>query len=139
MRTAFRMPLAKQTRAVLVELRKITGDSKFLFPSRTRGRSVYPNRLNIALRKLGYDADQVSAHGFRSTASTILHEAGKFSIDAIEASLAHRPRGVRAIYNRSTYWTERCELVQWYADHLDSLRDRGKVVAMPRKTGRRKS
>ena len=133
MRKAFRLPLSRQALAALAELRKLTGSSKFLFPSfRTGKRAMFTNQLNVALRDIGYEADQMQAHGFRSTASTTLNEQSEFSPDVIELSLAHVPTGVRAIYNRSLYWPERCELVQWYADHLDELRDRGSVVALPK-------
>jgi integrase len=133
MRKLFRLPLSRQALAALRELHTITGHSKFLFPSRTRGRTLFPNRLNVALRKMGFSADEVSAHGFRSTASTILNEHSKFSPDVIELALAHKPAGVRALYNRSKYWKERCKLAQWYADYLDNLRSRGKVVKLPRR------
>jgi len=139
MREAFRVPLSRQAIVVLAELRKITGNSKFLLPSRSRGQHIFANKLNIALRRLGYDADQVSAHGFRSTASTILNETDKFSPDVIELSLAHKPGGVRSFYNRAQYWVARCELMQWYADHLDELRSRGKVVALPKPKRRQRS
>jgi integrase len=134
MREAFRVPLSRQALALLAELREITGGSKYLFPSfRTGKRPMFGSLLNVALRDLGYAADEMQAHGFRSTASTILNERSEFSPDVIELSLAHRLGGVRAIYNRSQYWAERCELMQWYADHLDGLRDQGKVVALPQR------
>jgi integrase len=142
MREAFRVPLSRQSLAVLAELRKITGNSKYLFPSFKKGnRGIYTHRLNAALRDIGYAADEMQAHGFRSTASTILNEHSEFSPDVIELSLAHVPGGVRGLYNRSDYWSKRCELAQWYADHLDELRNRGEVVKMPapdKKAARRK-
>jgi integrase len=131
-REMFRAPLSRQALATLKELRAITGNGKYLFPSLRKGnRPIFTYILNVALRDIGYAADEMQAHGFRSTASTILNEHSEFSPDAIELSLAHVPGGVRAIYNRSKYWSERCELAQWYADHLDELRGRGKVVAIP--------
>jgi integrase len=131
-REPFRAPLSRQAIAVLAELRKISGTSKYLFPSfRTGKRPMFTNLLNVALRDIGYAADEMQAHGFRSAASTILNEHSEFSPDVIELSLAHRLVGVRAIYNRSEYWTKRCELMQWYADHLDKLRERGRVIALP--------
>lgn len=132
MREPFRVPLSRQALAVLAELREITGNSKFLFPSlRTGKRPIFTYVLNKALRDVGYAADEMQPHGFRSVFSTLANESGKFSVDAIELSLAHAPRGVRGIYNRSQYWNERVELVQWYADFLDELRGRGEVVALP--------
>ncbi len=132
MRGDFRLPLSRQALAILRELRATAGDSKYLFPARGRGdRPIHGDKLNYALRKLGYSADEVSAHGFRSTFSSIANEFGKWSIDSVELSLAHAPSGVRGIYNRSQYWNERCQLMQWYADHLDELRSRGEIVALP--------
>jgi integrase len=134
MREAFRVPLSRQALAVLKELRAITGGSKFLFPSLRKGnnRPLFTYILNVALREIGFAADEMQPHGFRSTASTILNEHSEFSPDAIELSLAHVPGGVRAVYNRAKYWGERCELTQWYADHLDELRGRGKIVSLPK-------
>ena len=132
MREPFRVPLSRQALAILGELRKTTGNSRFLFPSfRTGKRPIFTTLLNVALRDIGYAADQMQAHGFRSTASTLLNEHSEFSPDIIELALAHRLGGVRAIYNRSEYWAKRCELVQWYADFLEELRERGQVVALP--------
>lgn len=83
---------------------------------------------------MGYDKDQVTAHGFRGTASTLLNESGKFSPDAIERSLAHQDRDeIRRAYNRGAYWNERVAMAQWWTDHLDLLREGGKVIAIPRK------
>jgi len=133
MRGPFRVPLSRQALAVLKELRAIIGGGKYLFPSLRKGnRPIFTYLLNVALRDIGYAADEAQAHGFRSTASTLLNEHSEFSPDVIELSLAHQPGGVRAIYNRSKYWKERCELMQWYADHLDELRGRGEVVALPK-------
>jgi integrase len=134
MKKPHRVPLSRQALAVLEELRKISGDSNFLFPSRKRGRHIFANRLNVALREIGYDTEQVSAHGFRSTASTALNEISAFSPDAIELSLAHVSGDVRSFYNRAQRWIERRELMQWYADHLDELRKRGEVVKLPKKS-----
>ena len=80
MRDAFRVPLSRQAVVILKQLRTLSGDSKYASPSRSkRGRpTIYPNRINIVLRRLGYDASQVSAHGSRSTASTILKRAASF-------------------------------------------------------------
>jgi integrase len=139
MRDAFRVPLSRQALAVLKELHAITGNSRYLLPLRKGGKPLFTYRLNVALRELGYASTEAQAHGFRSTASTLLNEHSEFSPDVIELSLAHTPSGVRAIYNRSKYWTERCALMQWYADYLDDLRGRGKVVALPRKTSRSKT
>jgi integrase len=134
MRLGHRVPLSRQALAVLEELRGITGNRKHLFASSVKPSQPFAtNRLNEALREIGFGSDRHVAHGFRSMFSTIANESGKWSPDAIEASLAHVPPGVRGIYNRSQYWPERVALAQWYADHLDELRGRGEVVALPKK------
>jgi integrase len=140
MRREFHIPLSKQALAIFIDLRKATGANQFVFPSRKRGKHVHADKLTDALRVIGYREDEISAHGFRSTASTILNEESKFSADTIELCLAHKLSGVRAIYNRSLRWPERVTLMQWWADRLDELRKRGEVVALPpnKKTTRRK-
>jgi integrase len=102
MKKPHRVPLSKQALAILAELRKISGGGKYLFPSRKRGRHIFANRLNVALREIGYDAEQVSAHGFRSTASTALNEISEFSPDAIELSLAQPTIGHNAGSNAAS-------------------------------------
>jgi integrase len=84
------------------------------------------NTLTYAIRKrLGFDA---TAHGFRTTASTILNESG-FRVDVIERQLAHGERNkVRAAYNRSQYLAERTDMMQWYSDYLDGLKVGSNVV-----------
>ena len=86
---------------------------------------VLPSKAFAIRKRLNYDA---TAHGFRTTASTILNEAG-WRVDVIEKQLAHSERNkVRAAYNRSQYLKERVEMMQWYSDHLDGLRGRAEVV-----------
>jgi integrase len=134
MRDDFRVPLSRQALAVLAEARGMAGNSRFVFPSlRKRNVSLAPRVLNKSLRELGFDGDEISAHGFRSTASTLLNESGK-SPDAIELCLAHAPRGVRGLYNRSKLWPERVAIMQWLADHLDELRGHGEVVKLPKRS-----
>jgi integrase len=78
--------------------------------------------MNSALRRMGYDKSEATAHGFRSSASTILNERG-FNPDVVEAALAHEDEDeVRRAYNRSRYWTQRVELMQAWADLLDDFR-----------------
>jgi len=81
------------------------------------------NTINVALRRLGYTSDEMTGHGFRSTASTLLNESRKWQPDAIEAALAHQDKNkVRGSYNRGQYWGERVEMAQWWLDYLDQLR-----------------
>jgi integrase len=89
------------------------------------------NTLNAALRRLGYSSEDMTAHGFRSTASTLLNESGKWSADAIERALAHSDADdVRAAYHRGAHWQERVRMARWWSEHLEALRDGGKVVAL---------
>lgn len=130
MRREHLVPLPRQALAILTDLHKITGKGDLLFPSiRSAHRPMSDNTLNAALRRLGYGKDEVTAHGFRATASTLLNESGRFSADAIERALAHQdPDPVRRAYARGTFWKERVEMAQWWADHLDTLREGGEVV-----------
>ena len=81
------------------------------------------NTLNAALRRLGYGKDEMTSHGFRATASSLLNESGKWSSDAIERALAHGDaNGVRGVYHRGAHWKERVEMAQWWSDYLDELR-----------------
>ncbi len=130
MRREHLVPLPRQALEILTDLHKITGKGDLLFPSiRSAHRPMSDNTLNAALRRLGYGKDEVTAHGFRATASTLLNESGRFSADAIERALAHQdPDPVRRAYARGTFWKERVEMAQWWADHLDTLREGGEVV-----------
>lgn len=88
------VPLSRQAVAILRDLHTTTGDNKYLFPSvRSTGRPMSDNTLNAALRRLGYTTDDMTAHGFRSMASTLLNEQGCWNRDAIERQLAHGERG----------------------------------------------
>jgi integrase len=126
------VPLSTQTVAILKAAAEFTGGGKYVFPSiRTPRRPMSENTLNAALRRLGYTADEMTAHGFRSTASTLLNESGKWSVDAIERALAHGDANtVRAAYHRGAHWQERVLMAQWWSDYLDRLRDRGNVIPM---------
>jgi hypothetical protein len=89
---------------------------------------------------MGFDQDRMVAHGFRAIFSTIANESGKWPSDVIELRLAHQERNkVRAAYNRAQHWPERVAMMQWCADHLDELRDRDNVVALPGKKTTRKA
>lgn len=132
MRRDHMVPLPRQALAILRNLREISGKSELVFPSvRSILRPMSDNTLNAALRRMGYGKDEVTAHGFRATASTLLNESGRFSADAIERALAHQdPDPVRRAYARGTFWTERVTMAQWWADHLDALCKGGEVVPL---------
>lgn len=129
MRRPHRVPLSKHVMAILEELDALTGDGKYLFPSfRSRWRPMSENSINAALRRLGYSQGQMTAHGFRAMAATLLIEMGSRSVDAIERQLAHQEGGVRRAYARGEYWEERVKMMQQRSDHLDVLRESAKIV-----------
>lgn len=75
---------------------------------------------------MGYSKEQMTAHGFRTSASSLFNKAGKWNPDAIDRALAHMVAGsVRRIYNQSAYWAERVEMAQWWSDYMDELRTGG--------------
>jgi integrase len=123
MRRPHDVPLSRQALAVISEVWELSQGSKLLLPSiRSAKKPLSENALNSALRRMGYTKDKVTAHGFRSTASTILNERG-FDPDVIETALAHEDEDeVRAAYNRAKYWPQRVELMQKWADLLDDFR-----------------
>lgn len=133
MRKAHHVPLSKQAVAILRELHSVTGPSGHVFPSiRTRARPMSENTINAGLRRLGYASDEMTAHGFRAMASTLLNESGKWHPDAIERALAHADTDkVRAAYHRGAHWQERVEMAQWWSDYLDSLRKGADIVPFP--------
>jgi integrase len=122
MREQHIVPLSTQAIAVINELRPFTGDGKYLFPSRTSAKKpMSENTILAALRRMDYETDQMTGHGFRSMASTLLNEHG-WNRDAIERQLAHAERNnIRAAYNYAEYLPERKEMMQWWADHLTQL------------------
>lgn len=117
------VPLSRQAVAILRELRPITGNGRFVFPAiGGGGRPLSENTLNGGLRRLGYSGDQMTAHGFRSVASTLLNERG-VNPDLIELQLAHAERNrVRSAYNRAQRLAERRIMMQEWSDYLDTLR-----------------
>ena len=127
MRQPHSVPLSRQALAILSGIQQLTGNGQYVFPSvRTHARPISENTINAALRRMGYPKEQMTAHGFRTTASSLLNESGKWNPDAIERALAHMIAGqVRRIYNQSSYWAERVEMAQWWSDHIDNLRAGG--------------
>ena len=123
------VPLSSQAIAILLELQPLTGHGKYLFPSvMTATRCMSNNTVNAALRRMDYTKEQITGHGFRAMASTLLNEQG-FNRDWIERQLAHGERNkVRAAYNHAEYMPERRKMMQAWADYLDGLRRRADVV-----------
>lgn len=123
-RRAHAVPLSSQVIARLRELEAMLGSEGYVFPSaRSETRPMSENTLNAAFRRMGFSKEEVTAHGLRATASTMLNECGLWSADAIERGLAHGDsNAVRGIYHRGKHWEERVRMAQWWSDHLDELR-----------------
>jgi integrase len=123
MRAPHFVPLSRQAVEILRELHPLTGDKRFVFPGeRSRDRAMSNNTVNAALRRLGYSSEQMTGHGFRSMASTLLNEQG-WHPDAIERQLAHQePNEIRAAYNYAKHLPERRKMMQAWADYLYRLR-----------------
>jgi integrase len=130
MRQPHRVPLSTQVTGLFEELFELTGTGKYCFPSfRSPRRPMSENTVNAALRALGFGQEEMTAHGFRAMAATLLNEHGLFNPDAIERQLAHMENnGVRRAYTRGEYWDERVRMMQHWSDHLDHLRDGAKVL-----------
>lgn len=133
MRSEHLVPLSKQAVEVLRELHPLTGHGRYVFPSaRTGERPMSDNAILAALRRMGYAKDEMTGHGFRAMASTLLNEQG-WRADVIERQLAHAERNeVRAAYNRAEYLPERRQMMQAWADYLDALRTGAKVIPLHR-------
>ena len=130
MRKAHHVPLSRQAVLLFREIQFATGPIGYVFPSiRTRSRPMSENTINAGLRRLGYASDEMTAHGFRAMASTLLNESGKWHPDAIERALAHGDSDkVRAAYHRGAHWQERVQMAQWWSDYLDTLRKGADIV-----------
>lgn len=129
MRFAHVVPLPKQALEILRELEPITGRNRYVMPSAKRGgRPMSENGVRTALRALGYSNDQVTPHGFRATARTILDEVLGFRVDYIEQQLAHAVKDTNGrAYNRTKHLPERKKMMQVWADYLDELRTMRKI------------
>ena len=133
------VPLSRQAVAVLHELRKITGDGEYLFPGRGNGRTISENTLNYALHGLGYKGSHC-AHGFRSTASTILNRERlngrrRFEPELVEMQQDRLDASTRAVYDRDDRLPERIELMQFWADRIDEMRTANVLPIRARKHG----
>jgi len=135
MREPHLVPLSRQSIKILEELQKLTGAGKYAFPSgRTYDRPMSNNAVLAALRRMGYTKDEMTPHGFRAMARTIIDEVLQVRPDYIEAQLAHRvsdPLG--RSYNRTTHLNERRKMMQTWADYIDGLKAGAKVLSF-RKT-----
>ena len=133
MRQQHLVPLARQAVALLRDIKPLTARGRYVFPSpRSAERPLSDNPITAALRRMGYMGDQMSWHGFRAMASTLLNETG-YPPDVIELQLAHQERNeVRAAYNRAQRLEERRKMMQAWADYLDGLRLGNNVVPFRR-------
>lgn len=125
MRRPHDVPLSRQALEILRDIWPLSDYGDLVLSSiRSNKKPLSENSLNSALRRMGYAGDEMTAHGFRATASTILNERG-FNADVIEAALAHQDENaIRRAYNRATYWPERVKLMQDWADLLDQFKNR---------------
>lgn len=124
MRKPHVVPLARQVINLLESVREYSGHTEFVFPS-PQSASKYISDMGLlnALRRMGYVKGEMTIHGFRAMASTLLNEQG-YRADVIEAQLAHGERNaIRAAYNHASYMEERCQMMQEWADYLDGLRE----------------
>jgi integrase len=123
------VPLSRQVVAILEEIKPLTGDGRYVFPSeRSKDRPISENTVNAALRRMGYSKAEMTGHGFRSMASTLLNEQG-WHRDAIERQLAHAERdNVRAAYNYAEHLPERRRMMQAWSDYLDGLKKGADVI-----------
>ena len=127
------VPLAKQAVAIFRELQNLTGAGKYAFPS-LHGSAVpmSENTMNAALRRMGFTNNEMTSHGFRATARTLLHEQLHFPPEVIEHQLAHRvPDTLGTAYNRTKFLKERRAMMQAWADYLDKLKAGAEIVKFP--------
>ena len=131
MRSSHIVPMATQAVELLKEVEPLTSRSRYVFPSlRTAERPMSNNTVLAALRRMGYAKDEMSGHGFRAMASTILHEQG-WASDVVERQLAHAERNsIKAAYNHAQHLPERRKMMQAWADYLDSLKGGAQVVSL---------
>lgn len=129
------VPISRQVRVLLEQLELLTGGTRYLFPAMTSlHRPMSENTVNQALRRMGFDHDTHTAHGFRASASTMLNESGLWHPDAVERALAHGESDVsRGAYNRGTYWEERVRMMQWWSDRIDAMRQGGEIIPIESK------
>jgi len=126
------VPLASQVVEILRELYALTGTGRYVFPgARSAGRPMSDNAVLAALRRMGFGKDEMTGHGFRAMARTILDEELKVRPDYIEHQLAHAVKDVDGrTYNRTTHITERKQMMQAWADYLDGLRAGAEIIQL---------
>lgn len=132
------VPLSRQAMTVLRELHPLTGHGRFLFPSpRTGERPMSDNGVLAALRRMGFPKDEMTGHGFRAMARTLLSERLNVDEAVIEAQLAHAVRdSLGRAYNRAEFLEQRRRMLQTWADYLDKLRDGAEIIPIRRNRAR---
>jgi integrase len=129
------VPLSEQSLEILNEIKPLTGNGVYVFHGRTSNRPMSNNAILAALRNMGYTAEQMTPHGFRAMARTILDEVLQVRVDLIEAQLAHRVLDVLGrAYNRTSHLPERKKMMQTWADYLDGLKIGAKVLPFKKAT-----
>ncbi len=129
------VPLSWQTLEIIKDLHPLTGEGNYVFPSiRSTARPMSENTVNGALRRLGYTKEELTSHGFRSMASTLLHELG-WQSHLVERQLAHKDSTVRGVYNHAEYLPERKEMMQAWADYLGELKRGAKIIPILKRNG----
>ena len=118
------IPLSSQAINILKDIQLHTGSGRFVFPNaRSLSKPLSENGLRIALRTMGYTNEDMTVHGFRAMARTLLDEQLNFPVDWIEHQLAHAVKDVNGrAYNRTKHLSQRKKMMQTWADYLDSLR-----------------
>lgn len=127
------VPLAPQALTIIEELRPLTGHGQYCFPGlQSPTRPMSENTINAALRRLGYDTQsEQSAHGFRSSFSTMAHGSGLFRAEVVEVQLAHKHGdATRLAYDRGDFLEERRKLMAWWADRCDQMRQGAEVIEL---------
>lgn len=116
-------PLSNLATVTLKQLKFETGSNYRVFPSAiTRDKAISENTMNQALRRMGFEKDEHTSHGFRASASSLLNESGLWNEDAIEAELAHVGADqVRRAYHRATYWEERLKMSEWWSKRIKEI------------------
>jgi integrase len=131
-KTEHLVPLATQAIAILRDIYPLTGHGRYIFPGRDPKKAMSEAAVNAALRRMGYDTKtEITGHGFRAMARTILHEELHIKPEVIEHQLAHKvPDALGAAYNRTKFLKERKVMMQQWADYLDKLKAGAEIVPL---------
>lgn len=137
MKVAHLVPLSEQAVKILKELQPLTGHSKYVFPChRSPLKCMSENAVNAGLRRLGFEKSEITGHGFRAIARTILDEVLQVRVDYIEHQLAHAVKDANGrAYNRTSHLPERRKMMQTWSDYLDGLKIGAKVIPFKRAAG----